>query len=85
MQVLSRRTKNNPVLIGERAWAKRPSSKGWRFASSITMCLRCWRIADHRSGYGVAHRRREFRGEFEDRLKAVIKEVIRARADYSVH
>jgi len=32
IQVLQRRTKNNPVLIGEPAWARPPSSKVWRSA-----------------------------------------------------
>jgi ATP-dependent Clp protease ATP-binding subunit ClpB len=34
IQVLSRRTKNNPVLIGSPAWARRPSSRGWPSGSS---------------------------------------------------
>ena len=29
VQILSRRTKNNPALIGDQAWARRPSWKGW--------------------------------------------------------
>jgi len=33
IQVLQRRTKNNPVLIGEPGVARPPSSKGWRSAS----------------------------------------------------
>ena len=48
IQVLSRRTKNNPVLIGEPASARRPSPRGWRSASSRATCPRasrtrsCW-------------------------------------------
>ncbi len=39
MQVLSRRTKNNPVLIGEPpAWARPPSPRGWRCVSSTATC-----------------------------------------------
>ena len=34
MQILSRRTKNNPVLIGEPGVVKPPSSRPWRSASS---------------------------------------------------
>lgn len=30
IRILSRKSKNNPVLIGEPAWAKPPSPKGWR-------------------------------------------------------
>jgi ATP-dependent Clp protease ATP-binding subunit ClpB len=37
IQVLSRRTKNNPVLIGEPS-ARRPSSRAWRSASYATTC-----------------------------------------------
>ncbi len=40
MQVLSRRTKNNPVLIGEPAWGKRRLPKGWLSALSRAMCRR---------------------------------------------
>ena len=38
VQILSRRTKNNPALIGDPAWAKPPSSRAWRSASSTAMC-----------------------------------------------
>lgn len=38
MQILQRRSKNNPVLIGEPAWARRPWSRVWRSASSTTRC-----------------------------------------------
>ena len=38
IQVLSRRTKNNPVLIGEPGSARRPLSKVWRSASCAAMC-----------------------------------------------
>ncbi len=43
LQVLSRRTKNNPVLIGEAASARRPSSRAWHRRSSTATCPnRCW-------------------------------------------
>jgi ATP-dependent Clp protease ATP-binding subunit ClpA len=38
IQVLQRRTKNNPVLIGEPASAKRRLSKGWRSGLSTAKC-----------------------------------------------
>ena len=38
IRILSRKTKNNPVLIGERAWAKPPSPKVWRSASCAATC-----------------------------------------------
>lgn len=40
IQVLQRRTKNNPVLIGAPASARPPSSKGWPSASSTARCRR---------------------------------------------
>ena len=40
IQVLSRRTKNNPVLIGDPAWARRRSSRGSRSGSSPATCPR---------------------------------------------
>ena len=41
VQVLSRRTKNNPVLIGEPGVGKPPSWKGWRGGLFLAMCRRC--------------------------------------------
>lgn len=38
IQILQRRTKNNPVLIGEPGWAKPPSLRAWRSVSSMTKC-----------------------------------------------
>jgi len=38
IQVLSRRTKNNPVLIASRASARLRSSRAWRGESSLRMC-----------------------------------------------
>ena len=40
IQVLSRRTKNNPVLIGEPGWARPQSWRVWRAASSTATCRR---------------------------------------------
>lgn len=40
IRILSRKTKNNPVLIGEPAWARLPSRKGLRSGSSEAMCRR---------------------------------------------
>lgn len=44
MQVLSRRTKNNPVLIGEPGVGKTAIAEGLACALSMAMCLRVWRI-----------------------------------------
>jgi ATP-dependent Clp protease ATP-binding subunit ClpB len=40
IQILSRRTKNNPVLIGAPAWARRRSWRGWPSASCAATCPR---------------------------------------------
>lgn len=40
LQILSRRTKNNPILIGEPGWGKQPLQRDWHTGSSMAMCLR---------------------------------------------
>jgi ATP-dependent Clp protease ATP-binding subunit ClpB len=45
IQVLSRRTKNNPVLIGDPGWARRRSSKDWRSALSPVTSRRASRAS----------------------------------------
>lgn len=76
IQVLSRRTKNNPVLIGEPGVGKTAIAEG--------MALRIIKkdVPDHLIGkklmaldMGALIAGAKYRGEFEDRLKAVIKEV----------
>ncbi len=76
IQVLSRRTKNNPVLIGEPGVGKTAIAEG--------MALRIIKkdVPDHLVGkklmaldLGALIAGAKYRGEFEDRLKAVIKEV----------
>ncbi|MFH0791525.1 MAG: ATP-dependent chaperone ClpB [Candidatus Omnitrophota bacterium] len=76
MQVLSRRTKNNPVLIGEAGVGKTAVVEGLaqRIASNdVPEGLKKRRIISLDLGSLVAGAK--FRGEFENRLKAVLKEI----------
>ncbi len=76
IQVLSRRTKNNPVLIGEPGVGKTAIAEGLaqRIASGdVPEGLKDRRVVALDLGAMVAGSK--YRGEFEDRLKAVLKEV----------
>lgn len=76
LQVLSRRTKNNPVLIGEPGVGKTAIAEGiaHRIVSGdMPETLKTKRIVALDMGALVAGT--QFRGQFEERLKAVIKEV----------
>ncbi len=76
MQVLSRRTKNNPVLIGEPGVGKTAIAEGiaQRIANGdVPESLKDKRLVSLDLSAMVAGSK--FRGEFEDRLKAVLKEV----------
>ncbi len=76
MQVLARRTKNNPVLIGEPGVGKTAIVEGLALrilAGDVPNVLRDKRLVALDMGTLIAGAK--YRGEFEDRLKAVIREV----------
>ncbi|MFB3921010.1 MAG: ATP-dependent chaperone ClpB [Terriglobia bacterium] len=76
IQVLSRRTKNNPVLIGEPGVGKTAIVEGIAqriVAGDVPEGLKSKRIVALDLGAMVAGSK--YRGEFEDRLKAVLKEI----------
>src|SRR5690606_28801620 len=79
MQILSRRTKNNPVLIGEPGTGKTTIVEGLAkriVDQDVPETLKNKEVLALDLGAMVAGAK--YRGEFEDRLKAVIKEIIAA-------
>ena len=79
MQVLSRRTKNNPVLIGEPGVGKTAIVEGLArriVSGDVPDSLKDKRVLSLDLGALLAGAK--FRGEFEERLKAVIKEIVEA-------
>jgi ATP-dependent Clp protease ATP-binding subunit ClpB len=79
IQVLSRRTKNNPVLIGDPGVGKTAIAEGLAqrlVSGDIPEGLRDKRVLALDMGALIAGAK--YRGEFEDRLKAVLKEIAAA-------
>ncbi len=80
VQVLSRRSKNNPVLIGEPGVGKTAIAEGLAqrvVAGDVPETLKDRRVISLDIGSLVAGAK--YRGEFEDRLKAVLREVSEAQ------
>lgn len=79
LQILSRRTKNNPILIGEPGVGKTAIAEGLAYriiSGDVPENLKTRQIFSLDMGALVAGAK--YKGEFEERLKAVIKEVVAA-------
>jgi ATP-dependent Clp protease ATP-binding subunit ClpB len=79
IQVLSRRSKNNPVLIGEPGVGKTAIAEGLAqrvVAGDVPESLKDKRVVSLDIGSLIAGAK--YRGEFEDRLKAVLREIAEA-------
>jgi len=82
LQILSRRTKNNPLLIGEPGVGKTAIAEGLAYRiieGDVPENLKNWQIYSLDMGALIAGAK--YKGEFEERLKAVIQEVIAAEGE----
>jgi ATP-dependent Clp protease ATP-binding subunit ClpB len=79
IQILSRRTKNNPILIGEAGVGKTAIAEGLAQRIATGDCPDSLRDKDLVSlDIGALIAGTKYRGEFEERLKAILKEIERA-------
>ena len=82
LQILSRRTKNNPILIGEPGVGKTAIAEGLAHrivAGDVPENLKSKQVYSLDMGALIAGAK--YKGEFEERLKAVVKEVISSDGD----
>lgn len=82
LQILSRRTKNNPILVGEPGVGKTAIAEGLAHRiinGDVPENLKSKQIYSLDMGSLIAGAK--FKGEFEERLKAVVKEVISAEGE----
>jgi ATP-dependent Clp protease ATP-binding subunit ClpB len=82
LQILSRRTKNNPILVGEPGVGKTAIAEGLAhriIAGDVPENLKSKQVFSLDMGALIAGAK--FKGEFEERLKSVIKEVIGAAGE----
>ncbi|MFH0866254.1 MAG: ATP-dependent chaperone ClpB [Bacteroidota bacterium] len=82
LQILSRRTKNNPILIGEPGVGKTAIAEGLAYRiirGDVPENLKSKKVFSLDMGALIAGAK--YKGEFEERLKAVIKEVIASEGD----
>ena len=82
IQILSRKTKNNPILIGEPGVGKTAIVEGlaWRiFKNDVPVSLQNKTLYELDLGALVAGAK--YRGEFEERLKAVLNEIKKAEGN----
>ncbi|CAI0416499.1 unnamed protein product [Linum tenue] len=76
IQILSRRTKNNPVIIGEPGVGKTAIAEGYvLILMDLSISISIWDLQLISLDMGSLVAGAKFRGDFEDRLKAVLKEV----------
>ena len=82
LQILSRRTKNNPVLVGEPGVGKTAIAEGLAqriFANDVPENLKQKKLYSLDMGALVAGAK--YKGEFEERLKGVVNDVIKSEGD----
>lgn len=83
LQILSRRTKNNPILIGEPGTGKTAIAEGLAqriTAGDVPENLKSKQLFSLDMGALIAGAK--YKGEFEERLKAVIHEVVESNGEY---